>query len=725
MVYDHSRRPKPQNNSTNFDLTPSPNARKVRPHPQIEQRQEIEKQRKELGITPVEPSRVTQVSPEKYKMSPEMHQETIRPGGVNEELMPLQARIDFLKANPDQNLSLNKISAAKAGPQTQTPQRIAQATPGQSADPVAQFQQDLNRNALTRIQNNRDRLNQSELRYRETDPKKNPNWANLDAQAEIVEDLRHREQNAKDALKGVYDKAIGRGGVPMVPAAFKDIDSNPEESRELILRFYQQVTGPNWKTLEPQFTRYANALYLATKIKHAMYETEPALAVVSAEYMDQVKPDNPQNTRKIQQVMTEGFAPMRDSMGKLEQAIRGDKSGNTAFELDRVVEGTLADIKDPQQRQKVATWIADKRKREQDQRLLGNVLTGLSVLGGAGAGLLGFARTAWVLGGTASALFGATTLQDLRQTGLVLDGAQGQGPGNKSLTSAGVNQAQTAYYSNYVNVAFLLVEGGMTVKSVVGLLQERRALETLAKLTPVERGEFAQAAQLQQAGKTAEAEGRLQKIRKQIGEEAYKEVERAWLNVSGARYLEVDGSLTPKLLRQYEKLANLTDQEIGQIVKNTGIPRKYINRTKEHLFIDEHEIWVHNQKAGQLELRRGNFTPDDRVAKLWLDARNGTLKGESLEQFKRLIAHEYVEQGLMKAGMPYLSRESWRYDRGFQGSSDHYGAHDLAPSTNPKKSPFFNWDTGLGKSSKGLNLEDDLTNLDPLLQEIIRREKLK
>jgi hypothetical protein len=72
-------------------------------------------------------------------------------------------------------------------PQTQTPQRIAQATPGQSADPVAQFQQDLNRNALTRIQNNRDRLNQGELRYRETDPKKNPNWANLDAQAEIAD----------------------------------------------------------------------------------------------------------------------------------------------------------------------------------------------------------------------------------------------------------------------------------------------------------------------------------------------------------------------------------------------------------------------------------------------------------------------------------------------------------------------------------------------------------
>jgi hypothetical protein len=378
---------------------------------------------------------------------------------------------------------------------------------------------------LTRIQNNRDRLNQSELRYRETDPKKNPNWANLDAQAEIVEDLRHREQNAKDALKGVYDKAIGRGGVPMVPAAFKDIDSNPEQSRELILQFYQQVTGPNWKRLEPQFTRYANELYLATKVKHAMYETEPALAVVSAEYMDQLPPTTPQNTRKIQQVMTEGFAPMRDSMGKLEQAIRGDKSGNTAFELDRVVEGTLADIKDPQQRQKVAEWIADKRKREQDQRLLGNVLTGLSVLGGAGAGLLGFARTAWVLGGTASALFGATTLQDLRQTGLVLDGAQGQGPGNQRLTSADVNQAQTAYYTNYVNVAFLLLEGGMTVKSVVGLLQERRALETLAKLTPVERGEFAQAAQLQQAGKTAEAEGRLQKIRKQVGEEVYKKIE--------------------------------------------------------------------------------------------------------------------------------------------------------------------------------------------------------
>jgi hypothetical protein len=50
---------------------------------------------------------------------------------------------------------------------------------------------------------------------------------------------------------------------------------------------------------------------------------------------------------------------------------------------------------------------------------------------------------------------------------------------------------------------------------------------------------------------------------------------------------------------------------------------------------------------------------------------------------------------------------------------------DFAPSTSPNKSPFFYWEQGLNKSSKELKLEDGLTNLDSLLQEILKREKLK
>jgi hypothetical protein len=581
---------------------------------------------------------------------------------------------------------------------------------------------------LTRIQNNRDRLNQSELRYRETDPKKNPNWANLDAQAEIVEDLRHREQNAKNNLKGVYEKAFGRGSLPMVPSyAFRDIDTNPAECHALILQFYQQVTGPQWKTLEPQFSIWANELYLATTTKHAMFEKEPALAFVSADDMDQVSPTNPQNTGKLQQQITNGYATMRISMGKLEEVIQGDKSGDTAFELDHVVDSTLAGIKDPQQRQKMAVWVADKRKQEQDQRLLGNFGSGALAI----ASLFPGGQAAWLLGGAATALFGATTLQEIRQTGIVLDGVQGQGPGNQRLTSAGVGQAQTAYYSNYVNVAFLLVEGGMTVKGVVGLLQERRALETLTKLTPVERGEFAKAAGLREAGNSAEAEKVFQQLKKEVDPKTYKELEKVWVQASGSRYVDVDASVTPKLIRQYEALSNLSEAEIGLIVKNTGIPRKLINRVQKHLFVTQHEVWTGNYETGVLNPKSqfGNFAPDQEIANSWLAAKNGVLQGKELKKFQRLIAHEYIEEGLMEAGLPYRSRYAWSYDTkygwGFWAKPGRYGAHDLASNQRLSNPPFSHWESEMRKSSEGLTIQDDLMNLDQVIKEIKKREKLQ
>jgi hypothetical protein len=84
----------------------------------------------------------------------------------------------------------------------------------------------------------------------------------------------------------------------------------------------------------------------------------------------------------------------------------------------------------------------------------------------------------------------------------------------------------------------------------------------------------------------------------------------------------------------------------------------------------------------------------------------------------------------MKAGMPYRARESWGYSKTaktttWNPDSKHYGAHDLAPIGATDKNPFFLWEKILGKSSKGLTLNDDLTNLDQVLKEIMRREKIK
>jgi hypothetical protein len=96
-------------------------------------------------------------------------------------------------------------------------------------------------------------------------------------------------------------------------------------------------------------------------------------------------------------------------------------------------------------------------------------------------------------------------------------------------------------------------------------------------------------------------------------------------------------------------------------------------------------------------------------------------------QFKRLLAHEYVERGLMSAGFPYHSRheKAWQKDEDGdfwpQPTKEHYGAHALAPHQNVLRPPFFLWRNVLHLSADGLTLADDLSNLDELIEEILLR----
>jgi hypothetical protein len=125
----------------------------------------------------------------------------------------------------------------------------------------------------------------------------------------------------------------------------------------------------------------------------------------------------------------------------------------------------------------------------------------------------------------------------------------------------------------------------------------------------------------------------------------------------------------------------------------------------------------------------GNFAPDQEIADLWLAAKNGKLEGKELKEFQRLIAHEYVEQGLMKAGMPFRSRYAWSFNQergwGLWPQPGRYGAHDLAPNENLFSSPFSHWESEMKKSSKGLTIQDDLMNLDQVIKEIKKREGLQ
>ncbi|HIK09309.1 MAG TPA: hypothetical protein IGS52_03405 [Oscillatoriaceae cyanobacterium M33_DOE_052] len=179
----------------------------------------------------------------------------------------------------------------------------------------------------------------------------------------------------------------------------------------------------------------------------------------------------------------------------------------------------------------------------------------------------------------------------------------------------------------------------------------------------------------------------------------------------------------PAAIRQYEEIIAMTD-DVSQIAKNLGIAEEQIRKVKEHIFINEHELKIPDYQAKTVISVRCNFTPDTQIADLWVKAKNGTLQPRESLKFKRLIAHEYIEQGLMQQGLPYRSPTAWGDDpiSGFGNwpTPEHYGAHDLAPNPD-RPNPFSHWDKIIGKSPEGLTLRDDLSNLDELLQSIRER----
>jgi hypothetical protein len=86
-----------------------------------------------------------------------------------------------------------------------------------------------------------------------------------------------------------------------------------------------------------------------------------------------------------------------------------------------------------------------------------------------------------------------------------------------------------------------------------------------------------------------------------------------------------------------------------------------------------------------------------------------------LSRFRNLAAHEYVENRLMEAGLPYRSAHPDAFDANGMRilSRDHPSAHDLAPNEWRPQAPFEHW-TKLGIDGSGLHLAEDLSNLDEI-----------
>jgi arsenate reductase-like glutaredoxin family protein len=162
----------------------------------------------------------------------------------------------------------------------------------------------------------------------------------------------------------------------------------------------------------------------------------------------------------------------------------------------------------------------------------------------------------------------------------------------------------------------------------------------------------------------------------------------------------------------YKTIREMTD-DVDKIADNFEIPKNILNAVKNHVFEEEHYIAV-----GPEQVKRSQFEPDFKFAQLWIYATKPPNLGEDFSIFKEtlqhILANKYVEQGLMKKGLPYRSQhtEAWKEDdseptkQDYSPTSEHYGAHDLAPlyyyTPKPDKNPFGHWKETLGLDASKL-----------------------
>jgi hypothetical protein len=167
--------------------------------------------------------------------------------------------------------------------------------------------------------------------------------------------------------------------------------------------------------------------------------------------------------------------------------------------------------------------------------------------------------------------------------------------------------------------------------------------------------------------------------------------------------------------------------ELPAISRHTGVDEAVLRQVKSHLFRAQHEVAI-----GPDTFKRGLFTPRRDIGELWYAAREGKLSEEGVQQFKHLMAHEYVESRLMKSGLPYIRAHEhlWELDPSdgryyrpqFPRDVRDAGAHDLAPSD--KNGSFRHW-RSLEMEPPKVELADDLSNIDDLVKAIQQQLRQK
>lgn len=163
---------------------------------------------------------------------------------------------------------------------------------------------------------------------------------------------------------------------------------------------------------------------------------------------------------------------------------------------------------------------------------------------------------------------------------------------------------------------------------------------------------------------------------------------RSRFTPSGAGLVKTDAEAE----KVYELIRH-TQGDTAKISRHTGIPKKALDLIRQHVFLWKHRIF--DREIG--EMKYGRFTANAEIAELWRNATEGTLEGEDLLRFRRLMAHEYIEAKLMARGMLYQSPGGWEYTKlgGWSympSPKKGLGAHDLAPLADYKRPAFLHYE---------------------------------
>ncbi|AGL19452.1 WXG100 family type VII secretion target [Actinoplanes sp. N902-109] len=184
---------------------------------------------------------------------------------------------------------------------------------------------------------------------------------------------------------------------------------------------------------------------------------------------------------------------------------------------------------------------------------------------------------------------------------------------------------------------------------------------------------------------------------------------------SGSEFVDDTDDFSERAAEAYRRFRNSPEDSV-LAAANTGLDPQAVEVARQNLFVQQHEV-----TTGPDRVEYGYFTPQDRIADLWEGATQGTLSATGRVRFRSLVSHEYVENKLMEAGLPFRSAlpEAFDADGAALFSPRFPGAHNVAPHEHRPQDPLAHWRL-LGLDPSGLTIADDLSNLDDVVAAALR-----